>query len=275
MGAATGFGSRAPAPARVLVHCGFRKAGSTSIQRMLRLNVDALAPKIDVFARTRLTKDIRKAAMGYVAPVRRTELAAIGLLAQRMRRRLGASAGKTVVISDENIFGNSLYRDDGTDIFDWAAAILPLVETALDDCNPEFVLYTRNKNSWLQSAYSQAVMRSGAKQDFDAWIAPVRDRFDWDEGLGRVRKALKAPVHVVDMDAEIATGALLGSALLTAAGLGAAEIATLKPAGTRNRSISPAGLKFMRLVNDTSLSTAQTKEIYLLVKRNQKLFRGS
>ena len=162
-------------PKRVVIHPGFHKTGTSTIQRALRVNRAALKPYLRSILKPPL-KSCCHAARGYSTwrdPItlhkfRRRFRAALSEVTDMPRR--------TLVLSAEELSGHLPGRD-GLDDYS-AAPILARVmrETAqavLPEAELVYYYSLRAPDAWLRSAYWQHVRASSMTLDFDAY----RDRY--------------------------------------------------------------------------------------------------
>ncbi|MBO6867401.1 MAG: hypothetical protein JJ877_10190 [Thalassococcus sp.] len=266
------FGKRAQpwtGPKRVILHCGFRKTGTTTIQEWMRLNAAQLPDGFVVSARDELTQPFRQAVSRHI---RKPDLKSVEREAQALRVAIEGMNAETVLVSDENLFGRFMMAEDGRDIFDLAAEILPLLERAFGDAPLEFVFYTREQDRWLRSAWAQDVKRAGVSQPFDQWRSALSS-ISWETGLARITGALNAPVHVFRMEDDLsASDPLMGRALFGFAGLSADQIATSERPGRENESLSAAALNFLLKVNALGLAQDDRRKVARLVEENRGCF---
>lgn len=256
-------------PKRIIVHAGLRKTGTTSIQNFLSLNAARLPEGVAVSPRDDLTKPWRKAV---AADIEKPDRRAV----QRAAKALGAAvqdiSADVLVISDENLIGQSVVAPDGRDIFDLAATYLPMIETALHGAQIEFVIYTREQDRWLKSAWAQGVKRSGIADSFENWRSRL-PRIDAQEGLARVRSALNSPLHVFAMEDDLDGPApLIGRALFGVAGLDDATLASFEPAQRSNESLPETALGFLLKLNALELGKTDRRRVARLVEDHPELF---
>ncbi|MDJ0822691.1 MAG: hypothetical protein QNJ09_12895 [Paracoccaceae bacterium] len=255
---------------RVIIHLGFRKTGSTSIQQLLAMNAGLLPDGFVASPRADLTKPFRKIAAEHAEAPQPKALRRAG---QELRDAVEGIAADTLLISDENLIGQSMVTADGRTLFDLAVEVLPVIETAFGDAPLEFVAYTRDRTGWLRSAYNQAVKRSGVVQQRDDWIAGMPDRLDWQAGLDQLRGVLKAPLSIFAMEDDLAGEApLMGRALLMHAGLTAEDLAGLERPGRSNESLGPGALQFLLKLNALGLPSKDRRRVARLVEDNPGLF---
>lgn len=266
------FGTRKTSwtgPARVIVHAGFRKTGTTTIQRFLKTNADALPTDLVVSPRTELTRPWRKAV---AAHIERPQPRALEKAADGLRASVQSVTAQTLLVSDENLFGQSMVTADGRDIFDLAAEFLPMIEEALAGAQVEFVLYTRKLEPWLRSAWAQGVKRSGVAADYPDWRAALPS-LEPEPGLAKVRAALKSPLHVFAMEDDLSGNApLLGRALYRLAGLDDATLQRLKHPPRANESLPATALSLLLKLNALGLETRDRRRVARVIEESPELF---
>lgn len=232
---------------RLVVHPGFRKAGSTSIQALMKVNRERLAPHLRVHPRDALTEPWRKLAMKYCAGDRPKAL-------------------------DENLIGSRVYNRAGETLTDWAVRILPILEEAFAGVPMAFVFYTREREAWLKSAWNQEVRLQFQTKAYPRWRAAVPETFTWDAAEAAIRGALSSPVTFLRLEDEAAAG-VTGATLLRTAGVPEAVIAGLKDPGAQNASL-PGGLqKFILQINRSKLDKKMQRKVRDMAMRHPDLFR--
>jgi hypothetical protein len=256
-------------PKRIIVHAGLRKTGTTSIQDFLSRNAARLPRGIAISPRDDLTKAWRRAVAADIEkPARR----AVQREARALRTAVQGIKADILVISDENLSGQSVVAPDGRDIFDLAATYLPMIEEAFYGAKIEFVIYTRAQDLWLKSAWAQGVKRSGIAESYENWRAGL-PQIDPKEGLARLRSALKSPLHICAMEDDLAGPApLIGRALFALAGLDNATLAGFEPAPRANESLPEAALGFLLKLNALELGKTDRRLVARLVEDHPELF---
>lgn len=258
-----------PGPRRIVVHAGFRKTGSTSVQDWLSMNASALPSGFLASPRDDLTRPFRKAANDFVKHGNRRRLRRA---CEDLRNAVAGIDAEVLLISDENLIGRSMVSDDGRTIFALASEILREMERAFGAAPLEFVFYTRDKDRWLRSAWAQGVKRAGVAVDFPAWKADL-PTFEWEGEIAKIRDALRSPVRVYAMEEDLAhSPAVVGRSLFVHAGLPDHLVDTLPRPGRSNASLPRSALAFLLQVNALNLPLAQRRSISRLVEDNVDLF---
>jgi hypothetical protein len=262
------------APERVVLHAGFRKAGSTSIQKLLSGNRDRFPAHFQIAARDDTTLQVRRAVYQRCRSNAKGESKAIAREAKRLAISLMGEKGRTVVISDENLTANMVFNDQGETIIDWTVEILPIYEKAFSSSKLEIVLYIRSREPWLRSAYTQEVKRKGLTVPFEEWLDVVPAEVDLRSGIDRIRVSVNCPLHVFDMEEELMSGSVLGSGLMELLGLSSEEIGDLKRPGRRNASPPAGAIDLIRMVNVEFSDKDTRHRLVELIIRNSDLFKG-
>lgn len=260
-------------PSRVVLHCGFRKTGTTFIQDVLRENVAKLPEGFAASPRETLTRGWRRAVSDDTRKRSRATARELQREAQVLRAAIEAMPAKTVLISDENLFGTDVVAPDGATIFDLAVRYLPMLEAALAGAPLELVFYTRDMARWLRSAWGQAVKRKGETADFETWAAR-QPSLDWESGLAAIRAAVASPVTVCAMEDDLAgERPLMGRALFRHAGLDDATVASFALPKTSNPALPAGAMDLMRKLNGLGLSPKDRRAVSQLVEDNPEVFR--
>lgn len=232
---------------------------------MLTENADRFGSDVFISARDSFTAECRSAALRYtMRPGWRTRRRLNRAIAD-LGRRIRALPQDTVILSDENLTGSRLFNDKGATLVDWYGEILPRIERALDGTDLTVVIYTRDAGPWLRSCHNQAVKNNQLDRTFEEWAAAIGTDFDPEPGLKKLATRLSAKVVLVRMEDELASGALLGSAVLHAAGISPDTVAGLVQPGRLNESLPPQALDLMIRINALPIRRRQLKAISRIV----------
>lgn len=240
-------------PRRIVIHPGFHKTGTSTIQNTLRDNRVALKKHVALRLRWHM-KDLLAASRGYSTwrdP----------LTLMKMQHRFGALLDdlpgmprRTLILSAEELSGHLPGRGE---LADYSAA--PVLLYAMWEIARErfpaadilIYLSTRAPEPWLRSAYWEHVKSSNMTLDFDAF----RDRYagaaDLAGMVSEIASRVPAPVHHAAL--EDCDGLPLGPAgpLLDLCDLPAEVREGLQPAAPANTRMSDAVLLEMLQINRT------------------------
>ena len=205
---------------RVIVHAGFHKTGTTTVQRCLQLNRGLLAPHAQVLLRAELAGT--STAAGLYARWRLPPLR--WWLRHRLRRALRRHPpieGRAVVISCERLSGMMPGRHGG-----WRYDLAPelAVETvralrAVWGARVEvgFVYTTRDADAWTESVWRHLVRHDGMTLPFERFCDRLGDTPGLDDLADEVRARLGS--------AELTAGEVLRAVYPDLAPVGEGEVA--------------------------------------------------
>ncbi|MFD1344595.1 hypothetical protein [Litorisediminicola beolgyonensis] len=155
---------------RVLIHPGFHKTGTTSIQSTLKLNADRLAPHLRIVLRDDMS-GLTDACRSYSKSPKPRRLDAVLREAIALFDTLEPSDPRPVLISSEDLSGLLPGRQD---VLSYAAA--PALMAAIGGAAeerfgdwPTFVFTTRDPAGWLGSSWWQHLRSTRMTDDLDAW----------------------------------------------------------------------------------------------------------
>ncbi|TNF62698.1 MAG: hypothetical protein EP307_06395, partial [Rhodobacteraceae bacterium] len=184
-------------PRKVVIHLGFHKTGSTTVQQTLQRNRALLRPVLAVALRPSM-RDVLSAARAFSVTGEAFDRARFAARAALMLQDLPQMKRRVLCLSAEELAGHLPgrpgVRDYGAavplaqDLAHAAAALFPQAEIA-------FFVMTRDPAAWLDSAYWQHVKSSSMTMD----IATFRSRFAGaarlDDIAVRIARATGLPVH--------------------------------------------------------------------------------
>lgn len=261
---------------RLVVHLGFPKTGTTTIQRMLSENADALAPRFEVSAKDDLTYRLRKYALRFMRTGFTYWRWRHDVAMRTMVRQVDSMNFETLVISDENMVGiesGELFaRNGGREYPRWLAKL----DNALSRYEVIYVLYTRAPEAWQVSSYNQAFKMRRVTEPFDRWRARHDDLCGPDKIIAGAREVLGDRLVVFKMEDEVAEGKLLGHNLLKVAGVQEDYLAALRAPARENESLPAAAIELLQKVHKTpGIRRRQYRELVRLFARNPELFASN
>lgn len=258
---------------KVICHFGFRKAGSTTVQAMLRANSSLIQDHVGLVLRTTdpSTDDLRATGVAYTKGHDRTSLLDLKAAASDLAEAIGRLPQEAVILSDENVIGNKVMLD-GRDIFAMAAEILPVLEDEWRGFDVSFVFYTRERQAWLRSCYSQAVKWHRSTEIYEAYLAANGSCRSWQQGEAALTASVRSPVHFVRMEDDLAGGGMLGRTLLDMAGVPAEVQSKMEPAAAQNQSPTVQQLELMREINSLKLGWDTSHAVARIIERRRDLF---
>lgn len=185
---------------RLVLHAGFHKTGTTTLQATLAQNADILAPHVDVC----LPDDIPLRLLAYKAQEfseRRDKASKTELRDQAavMFSLYQSEDPRPVFISHENLAGHYMGHKN---VFRYAAApiILGVMRDAWQDVTGSpagfEAYYSTRRDGWLGSCHWQRLKKSRYKESLDVFSERYADAADFDPILERARDAIApCPLH--------------------------------------------------------------------------------
>ena len=265
---------------RVIIHAGFHKTGTTSLQQFLEINAATLAPHVRVVMKPQMedvascARDCSNASLLGSNAFRR---AAFRRRFMDLLRRTSLNTGQTLLISCEALVGRMPGRENVV-AFDAAVGLakdmVRVTEKHFDDLDLTLFYTTREQASWIRSAYSHLLHQS----KFTMSEAEFTERFhragDLDTILAQIDKAI-VPRALITSQLENTTLEPFGpaSSLLKLLNLPSDVITELKPAKHLNQQLDTFEKRKLQDFNaqdmtDTELN--QIKRRFLRKRRNRK-----
>ncbi len=228
---------------RVIVHAGFHKTGTTSLQSVLALNREALLPyfRVEILGGgNRDLREIADSARAFSLNADPAELAVLRGLVAVWAGGMAFAPGQGLVISTEDLSG---HMPGHRDLRDYAAAA-PLAGAMADGLRMalgkavalDFLYTTRAPAAWLKSLHWQLSKHAHLRSPLEVFARNNAPAADFAPVLVAVRKAV-APAVVHEIALEDTARRALGpaDALLDLTDLPADLRAALAPAPPQNR----------------------------------------
>ena len=179
-------------PKKIVIHAGFHKTGTTSVQMALQRNREVLADHVDILLRDDILA-LTKATRNYSKSPTDAELAQVQKQAQAC---FSAIAGCTcpVVISAEDLAGMMPGRA-GTDSYAATPDLMQELERAALAClggTTEIVFYfsTRAADPWIESLWWQHLRSTRIEASLEEYRASVKQSADLPAVVAATRKRL-------------------------------------------------------------------------------------
>lgn len=239
---------------RIILHAGFHKTGTTSVQQFLRANRAPLRRHLRLFTRLGqepLCDAVRAFSIQH-DPVDRAVLAAEW---GRFLAALDPDDPRPVLMSSEDLAGHMPGRH-GLTHYDAAATILADLAAMLPaDATLTVAFSLRDMPAWRRSCWAQHVRATRHAGDLDAYMTPVTDL----AGDARaVAIALAGHAQVVTWALEDQATARFGpvTPLLALVALPDRVLARLKPPVLANPTLPDAALAELLALNRSALDRA-------------------
>ncbi|MDD9729636.1 hypothetical protein PVW46_06910 [Mameliella sp. AT18] len=255
---------------RILVHAGFHKTGTSSLQSCAAANADRLSRNLNLL----LPGDLRPVAQ----LARRFTIRPEQRKLNRMRRELNAvlpPPDKPLFITSEDLSGLVPGRRPGAG-YDEAPELLRTVVTTLDDRYPQAEITvwftTRDEDAWMKSIYWQNLRGHRITEDFDTYRARLTDSLPLADRVEAVRAGLRGRARVLSTGVETSRARAVGplSLALDLLGLPDEGLTPTPPGNLRPKDGIETLLKLNRSTLDED-RLARRKRRYLRKQRMGRL----
>ena len=182
---------------RIILHAGFHKTGTTSLQQTLRANRRRLLPEIRLVLRPGMVA-LCEAARAYSAQRDDLHLGLVKYEAALLAESLADDDASTILISSEDLAG---FMPGRRGLRSYGAvpklmqALVIAFEAALPNDELIFFFTTRAPDAWLHSCYTQHLKASRLPLDRDDYVGRFRGSANLRQVVDAVADAL--PRHKV------------------------------------------------------------------------------
>ena len=184
-------------PRRIILHPGFHKTGTSSLQATLRANRTALKPHIALRLRWHM-KDLLHATRGYSTWRDPLTLLKAEHRFETLLDGLPQMPRRTLALSAEELAGHLPGRGDLAD-YSAAPELLEIFIRSLRQRFPqaEIIVYlsTRAPADWIASAYWEHVKASSMTLNLADFTARYAPSSDLDAMVQEITRRLPCPVH--------------------------------------------------------------------------------
>ena len=240
-------------PRRIILHGGFHKTGTSTVQATLRENRVALKKHVALRLRWHM-KDIVAAARGYSTDQDPLTLVKVQSRFGEMMNELPGMPRRTLIVSAEELCGHLPGRGA---LADYSAAPVLLyayweiAKARYPQAEVLVYLSTRDPGDWLASAHWEHVKSSNMMLGLEAFAEKYAGAAQLEAMVDEVRARVPAPVHSHRL--EVAADLPLGPAdpLLDLCDLPADVRDALLPVAKRNERRGPEVLEAMLTINRT------------------------
>lgn len=188
---------------RLVIHAGFHKTGTTSVQTALADNAAILAPHVRVLLRDDVTAMI-EAARGYSLHRRPRHRQSVEDAAQALFGTLDRDDPRPVLISSEDLSG---FMPGRREVVDYGAVpeIMRAMETAARSAlgaSLDLTLYfsTRQPRKWVKSLWWQNLRNTRLDMDLPRYRRKAERIADLDAVVSAVQAVVACPVEAVSLD---------------------------------------------------------------------------
>ncbi len=190
-------------PRRIIIHAGFHKTGTSSLQACLRENRVAMKKQVALRLRWHM-KDLVAATRGYSTWRDPLTLMKVQHRFETLLNDLPGMPRRSLIISAEELAGHLPGRGDLADYSAAPVLLYAFWEIAKERFpEAEILLYlsTRAADPWLRSAYWEHVKASNMTMDFDAFHKAYHGAADLNAMVAEIASRVPAPVHHCALEA--------------------------------------------------------------------------
>lgn len=190
-------------PAKIVLHIGFHKTGTSTVQNLLRTNRALLKPHLAMRLKPQMT-DLLHATRGYSTWRDKISLAKVARRFDLLLQDLPGMPRRTLVLSAEELSGHMPGRGALADYsaapelariyVEWAQRYFP-------DCEVVIYASTRDPENWLRSAYGEHVKSSSMTLDFTDFVARYGLAADLDGVVDDIAAAVPCRVFRARLEA--------------------------------------------------------------------------
>lgn len=261
----------------IILHAGFHKTGTKSVQLALEENAENLAPHLRCYLRP----DVRKMipfARQFSQSGAATDLNGFGKRCRRFFERMDQSDARPIVISAEDLAGLMPGRGGVTTygaVPDLMAEFERSVAHVFDgNFELDVLLSTRQRDSWLASLWWQNLRSRRTGLDLDAHNARYNEAANLTAIVEQTRHTLlHGKVHSVALEDSKSAPQGPATALFDLAGLGPDDRSALTISGVQNARPKNGIEDVFLALNRSSFSdetVSETKKALLRAARQQE-----
>lgn len=246
-------------PRNIILHAGFHKTGTTSLQQTLRANRAALRPKIRLVLRAGMTA-LCECARAYSRSREDYDLGLVKYEAAMLVERLADEDATTIVISSEDLSGHMPGRH-GVHGYGAAPHLMRALSVAFNAAAPDdelvFFFSTRSAEPWLRSCYAQHLRTARMVWDEADYIKRLKTSAEQDKILDLIRHEVSGkPVFQAAFEDHAARALGMADALLDQVDLNPDRRAKLGLASPRNAALPAEVLTELLALNRSDLDNA-------------------
>lgn len=197
---------------QIVIHGGFHKTGTTSVQSMLRENAELLEPHLQVFLKEGF-QDLTAKARAFSIDPREKTLAQVAKSAAGFFAGLKVDDPRPILMASEDLGGHMPGRH-GLECYDSAGLVMRCISVSAyaifgEETDVTFYFSTRDRDTWLRSTWWQNLRSTRLTLDYDDYVKRFDNALTLDDVLGDIATDV-APAKVVSRRLEDIGNAPLG-----------------------------------------------------------------
>ncbi|MEQ6201966.1 hypothetical protein ABMC88_02820 [Sulfitobacter sp. HNIBRBA2951] len=238
-------------PRKIVLHAGFHKTGTSTVQAVLRANRKALMPALAIRLKGQM-QELMHATRGYSTYGTADALDKVSRRFDALLADLPGMPRRTLLISAEELSGHMPGRGA---LADYSAAPVLMylywqrAQRAFPKTPVVFCFSTRDSAAWQRSSWAEHVKSSGMTQDFDTYCASYPAAAELAQTVQEISRRVPAPVHSFAL--EDCAGLPLGPAdpVLDLCDIPDALRTALVPQPVQNAQLDAQTLEDLRQIN--------------------------
>ena len=248
---------------KIIIHAGFHKTGTTSLQQNLRANRAVLRPDIRLVLRPGMTA-LCESARAYSRSREDYDLGLVKYEAALLVEKLQNETASTIIISSEDLSGHMPGRHR---LHGYGAAphlmgaMVMAFKTAAPDDAITFFFTTRTREAWLRSCYVQHLRAARMIWDEADYMKRMKTSADFAAIIDQIKREVpECEVLTTSLEEHTARPLGIAEALLGFLALDEKRRAAMVPSALRTSAL-PADIQAQLLaLNRSDLDTAELKK---------------
>jgi hypothetical protein len=244
-------------PRKIVIHAGFHKTGTSTVQAVLRANRKLLMPALAIRLKGQM-QELMHATRGYSTYGTEDELDKVSHRFDTLLAGLPGMPRRTLLLSAEELSGHMPGRGA---LADYSAAPVLMylfwerAKAAFPKTPVNFIFATRNSANWQRSAWAEHVKSSGMTLEYADYVARYAQASDLTQILRDVTSRVPAPI--LSYALEDCASLPLGPAdpVLDLCDIPPEIRTTLKPQPPQNTRLSEDTLAALLQINRTHKDT--------------------
>jgi len=248
-------------PRKIVLHAGFHKTGTSTVQAVLRANRKALMPALAIRLKGQM-QELISATRGYSTYGTEEALDKVSRRLDALFADLPAMPRRTLLLSAEELSGHMPGRGALAD-YRAAPVLMYLMwqraRAAFPNAPVVICFGSRDPAQWQRSAWAEHVKSSGMTMDFETFCDTYPQAADLDRIIHDVTSRVPTPVHRFRL--EDCANLPLGPAdpVLDLCDIPAELRHTLAPQPVQNSRLDEATLAALLQINKTHSDKAKRK----------------
>jgi len=257
---------------KIIIHLGFPKTGTTSIQAMLEVNKDLFGSDVFISAKDNFTRKIRKSQLSVIRNDTKFNKIRRFFAIKRFIKNIKNISSNLIVISDENLIGIDSYSIFNKININNIKYFINKLDVELDKFDIKYILYIRNIDKWQLSCFNQCVKAGSFNKDFEQWKINMISTDNPFQIIKTLKSILQDRLLVVKMEEELSSDLFLGKGILDSCGFEKEILDKILIEPSKNKSLPMAALNFISIIRSKNKKYLHINQIIKYIQDNTNLF---